>query len=111
MPSDFEAVRLGTQMIGVVNHPRREPQHLALEGLKRLETSVGQVQRGDRGFFSHDGIRVLGPEMLAKVAPSNTCDWHWRIRRKRNAVAYVQGGVDLSAADVLERRDGAACAR
>src|SRR6516164_11272685 len=37
MPADFQAVHVLAQMIGVVDHPAREPQDLALKRGKHLE--------------------------------------------------------------------------
>ena len=39
MAADLEAVALRAHVVGVMDHPRREPQHLALQGAQRGEST------------------------------------------------------------------------
>src|SRR6476659_627317 len=47
MSADFQTVRVLAQMIGVVDHPAREPQDLALKRRKHLE----RIRTCRAGFF------------------------------------------------------------
>ena len=41
MPTNLEPVAIGTQMVGVVDHPGGQPQHLALQRAQAGELVVG----------------------------------------------------------------------
>ena len=41
MAADLQPVLLGAQMIGVVDHPGGEPEHLALEGGEERQAGIG----------------------------------------------------------------------
>ena len=60
MAADLQAVGIWPQMVGVVDHPGREPQHLALELAEELEV-----------FFVH-GSRSRGRviKRFATLSPS-----------------------------------------
>ena len=56
MAANLEPVAARPHVVGVVDHPRREPQHFALERLERLE--LGGADRRHR--------RELGRAALAR---------------------------------------------
>jgi hypothetical protein len=49
MTADLEAVAVGPDVVGVVDHPGSEPQHLLLEGAERGETNHRIGLGGGRG--------------------------------------------------------------
>ena len=65
MPPDLEAVRLLTDVVRVVDHPRRQPQHLALQ----------LRQRPERGLILLHGLR------------------RWAVARRRSALVSEGVGV------------------
>ena len=48
MPAHLQAVARGPDMVGVVDHPDRQPEHLALERPQAVESSPGGRWRRHR---------------------------------------------------------------
>ena len=62
MPADLEAVGVLAQMIGVVDHPGREPQHLLLERLQQREPIFRRAlcpSGLQGGMIAHDELNTL----------------------------------------------------
>ena len=97
MAADFEAVAVGPDVVGVVDHPRRQPQHLALELAEDLEiartdhvarprTLVGRARRsracclcpchvalpGTAAILAHPARRLDDHGAGARAASSRT---------------------------------------
>jgi hypothetical protein len=58
----FEAITAGTQVVGVVNHPGRKPEHLPLQGAKARQparVSLRVTENKRRSIAQGDTLRFV----------------------------------------------------
>ena len=83
MTADLEAVIVTPKVIGVVDHPRREPERLALDGCDVGQTGIA---RPAAHGFTRSEFRQLG-HRLSPVAASIS-----RTGRQRLSNCIAKGG-------------------
>jgi hypothetical protein len=69
MATDLEAVAIVAQMVGVMDHPCRQPQHLALQIANRRHVKSAIVMLGSRQCGPQPNAEMTGAKAIKNGLP------------------------------------------